>query len=54
MSLSIGKFLIKLFDEIKSYRVLFKVKTIMKAENAYQDAYEEELQLEDGVFIAWN
>ena len=33
---------------------MFKVKAILKAENAYQDAYEEELQLEDGVFIAWN
>ena len=52
MSLAIGKFLIKLFDETKSYRVMFKVKTILKAENAYQDAYEEELRLEDGVSIA--
>ena len=33
---------------------MFKVKTILKVENAYQDAYEEELELEDGVSIAWN
>ena len=50
MSLSIGKFFIKLFDEIKSYKVMFKAKTILKAENAYQ----EELQLQDGVSITWN